>query len=164
LGAARCGLARRPTPGLPPATAGTRAIARSERGPASSAGIPVPAGPVGALAAPARLHPPRLAGAHETREPLRADLLARRPPWPGPDLVDDDDLGHMVLDRLDHHLVLEGRGPDLHPAGLADRRVRDVAVAGDLVAGVDHDDPLAVLVGEDTRGLTQHRRLADAGP
>ena len=27
----------------------------------------------------------------------------------GPDLVDDDDLGHVVLDRLDHHRVLERR-------------------------------------------------------
>ena len=59
------------------------------------------------------------------------------------DLVDDDDLGHVVLDRLDHHLVLERRRPDLHPAGLADGRMRDVAVAGDLVRRVDDHDPLA---------------------
>ena len=51
----------------------------------------------------------------------------------GPDLVDDDDFGHVVLDRLDHHRVLLGRGADLHPARVADARVRDVAVAGDLV-------------------------------
>jgi hypothetical protein len=38
----------------------------------------------------------------------------------------------------------------------------DVAVAGDLVRGIDHDDPLAEVVGEHARGLTQHRRLADA--
>ena len=80
------------------------------------------------------------------------------------DLVDDDDLGHVVLDRLDHHLVLDGRRLDLHPARLADGRMRDVAVAGDLVAGVDDHDPLAHVVGEHTRGLAQHRRLADAGP
>ena len=30
--------------------------------------------------------------------------------------------------------------------------------------GVDHDDPLAEIVGEDPGGLAQHRRLADAGP
>ena len=82
----------------------------------------------------------------------------------GPDLVDDDDLGHVVLDRLDHHLVLERRRADLHPAGLADGRVRDVAVAGDLVAGVDDDDALAHVVGQDAGGLAQHRRLADARP
>ena len=82
----------------------------------------------------------------------------------GADLVDDDDLGHVVLDRLDHHLVLERRRPDLHPARLADGRVRDVAVAGDLVRGVDHDDALAHVVGQDARGLAEHRRLADARP
>ena len=82
----------------------------------------------------------------------------------GPDLVDDDDLGHVVLDRLDHHLVLERRRADLHPAGLADGRVRDVAVAGDLVGRVDDHDPLAEVVGQDTRGLAEHRRLADARP
>ena len=80
----------------------------------------------------------------------------------GADLVDDDDLGHVVLDRLDHHLVLERRRADLHPARLADGRVRDVAVAGDLVAGVDDDDALAHVVGQDAGGLAQHRRLADA--
>ena len=82
----------------------------------------------------------------------------------GPDLVDDDDLGHVVLDRLDHHLVLERRRPDLHPAGLADRRMGDVAVAGDLVRGVDDDDALAEVVGEDAGRLAEHRRLADARP
>ena len=80
----------------------------------------------------------------------------------GPDLVDDDDLGHVVLDRLDHHLVLERRRADLHPARLADGRVRDVAVAGDLVAGVDDDDALAQVVGQHAGRLAQHRGLADA--
>ena len=82
----------------------------------------------------------------------------------GPDLVDDDDLGHVVLDRLDHHLVLERRGSDLHPARLADGRVGDVAVAGDLVARVDDHDPLAHVIGEHAGGLAEHRRLADARP
>ena len=80
------------------------------------------------------------------------------------DLVDDDDLGHVVLDRLDHHLVLHRRRADLHPAGLADGRMRDVAVAGDLVRRVDDDDALADVVGEHPRGLAQHRGLADARP
>ena len=79
-----------------------------------------------------------------------------------PDLVDDDDLGHVVLDRLDHHLVLERGRAHLHPAGLADRGVRDVAVAGDLVRGVDDDDALAEVVGQDAGRLAEHRRLADA--
>jgi hypothetical protein len=82
----------------------------------------------------------------------------------GPDLVDDDHLGHVVLDRLDHHLVLHRRRPDLHPAGLADGWMGDVAVPGDLVRGVDHDDALAEVVGQDAGGLAEHRRLADARP
>ena len=81
-----------------------------------------------------------------------------------PDLVDDDDLGHVVLDRLDHHLVLEAGRAHLHPAGLADGRVRDVAVARDLVGRVHDHDALALLVGEDAGGLAEHGGLADAGP
>ena len=41
--------------------------------------------------------------------------------------------------------------------------MRDVAVAGDLVRGVDDDHALVHLVGEHARDLAQHRRLADAG-
>ena len=70
----------------------------------------------------------------------------------------------MVLDCLDHHLVLHRRGPDLHPAGLADSRVSDIAVARDLVRRVDHDHPLAEVVGQHPGGLAQHRGLADARP
>ena len=81
----------------------------------------------------------------------------------GADLVDDDHLGHVVLHRLDHHRVLLGRGAAPASAARADARVRDVAVAGDLVAGVDHDHPLAEVVGQHAGHLAQHRRLADAG-
>ena len=82
----------------------------------------------------------------------------------GADLVDDDDLGHMVLDRLDHDRVLERRSLDLHPARAADAGVRDVAVAGDLIRGVHDDHALGEVVGEDTRHLAEERRLPDAGP
>ena len=41
--------------------------------------------------------------------------------------------------------------------------MRDVAVAGDLVRGVDHDDALPQIVGEHARDLAQHRGLADTG-
>ena len=81
-----------------------------------------------------------------------------------PDLVDDDDLGHVVLDGLDHHGVLLGRSADLHPPRLADAGMRDVAVAGDLVRRVDDHDPLAEVVGEDAGDLAKHRRLTDARP
>ena len=77
------------------------------------------------------------------------------------DLVDDDDLWHMVLDRLDHHRVLQRRCGDLHPARAADPGMRDIAVAGDLVRGVDDHHSLAHLVGEDSRDLAQKRRLTD---
>jgi hypothetical protein len=40
--------------------------------------------------------------------------------------------------------------------------VRDVAVAGDLVGGVDHHDALAQVVGQDAGRLAQHGGLADA--
>jgi hypothetical protein len=93
----------------------------------------------------------------------RSAIVARPAPRARSDLVDDDDLGHVVLDRLDHHLVLERRRADLHPARLADRRVRDVAVAGDLVAGVDDHHALAHVVGQDAGGLAEHRGLADPG-
>ena len=71
--------------------------------------------------------------------------------------------GHVVLDGLDHHLVLERGGGDLHTAGASNAVVGDVAVAGDLVGGVDDDDAAVVLVGEDAGDLAQHRGLAHAG-
>ena len=42
--------------------------------------------------------------------------------------------------------------------------MRDVAVAGDLVARIDDDDALAEVVGQHAGRLAQHRGLADAGP
>src|SRR5581483_2847564 len=80
------------------------------------------------------------------------------------DLVDDDHLGHVVLDGLDHHGVLERRLRHLHAARLADGRVRDIAVARDLVRRVDDDDALVHVVGQHARDLAQHGRLADARP
>src|SRR5207237_10352 len=81
----------------------------------------------------------------------------------GADLVDDDDLGHVVLDGLDHDGVLQRRSGDLHAARAADPGVWDVAVAGDLVRGVDDDDALPHLVREHARDLAQKCRLPDAG-
>src|SRR5439155_11482207 len=63
----------------------------------------------------------------------------------------------------DHHGVLQLGQGHLHPAGAADGRVRDVAVARDLVGGVDDDDALAELLGEDAGDLAALGRLADAG-
>ena len=80
----------------------------------------------------------------------------------GADLVDDDHLRHVVFDRLDHHAMLGGRGRHLHTPRPPDRRVGDVAIAGDFVGGVDDHHPLAQIVGQHPRGLPQHGRLADA--
>ena len=82
----------------------------------------------------------------------------------GTDFVDDDYLGHVVLDGLDHHLVLQLRGGDLHSPRAANAGMGDIAVAGDLVRRVDDDDALVHFVREEAGDLAQHRRLADAGP
>ena len=82
----------------------------------------------------------------------------------GADLVDDDHLGHVVLDGLDHDRVLLGGGGDLHAPGPAYPCVGDVAVAGDLVGRVDDDHALACVVRQDPGHLAQHGGLADPRP
>src|SRR5579872_1467762 len=81
----------------------------------------------------------------------------------GADLVDDDRLRHVVLDRFDHDRVLIERHVDLHAPGVTDAGVRDISVAGDLVRRVHDDDALAQVARKHTRYFAQHRRLADAG-
>ena len=51
----------------------------------------------------------------------------------GADLIDHDDLGHVVLDRFDHHRVLQHRRLHLHAPRTADARVWNVTVAANLV-------------------------------
>jgi hypothetical protein len=82
----------------------------------------------------------------------------------GPDLVDDDDLGHMVFDGLDHHGVLHRRRRDLHPPRAAHGGMGDIAIAADLIRGIDDHDAFAQIVGEDAGGLAQQRGLAHTGP
>jgi len=81
----------------------------------------------------------------------------------GPDLVDDDDFGHVVLDGLDHDRVLIRGGRNLHAAGAADGGMGDIAVAADFVRGVDDDDALVGVIGEDAGDFAQHGGLANAG-
>ena len=50
----------------------------------------------------------------------------------------------------------------LHAARAADARVRDVAVAADLVGRVDNHDAALVRLAEQARHLADHRRLAHA--
>ena len=70
------------------------------------------------------------------------------------DLIDDDDLRHVVFNRLDHHLMLLLRTGNLHPSGPSDRRVRNIAITSDLIAGVDHNDPALKVIGENPGDLT----------
>ena len=51
----------------------------------------------------------------------------------GTDLIDDDDLGHVVLDRLDHHGMLQQRRLHLHAPRAPNAGMRDIAVAADLI-------------------------------
>ncbi len=67
----------------------------------------------------------------------------------------------MIFNRLDHGLVLVGRVGDLHPSRPANRRVRDISIATNLIAGVDNNHALGL--GQNAGHLTQHRRLAHPG-
>ena len=99
----------------------------------------------------------------DERDAALRDRAARARLGLGADLVDDDDLRHVVLDRLDHHVVLARRVRHLHAPRAADRRVRHVAVAADLVRRVDDHDAPPELLGQHARDLADRRRLADAG-
>ncbi len=79
-------------------------------------------------------------------------------------LVDHYHLRHVVFDRLDHYVML-GRGRrNLHATSAPDRGVRDVAIPGNLVAGVNDNDALAKLIGEHPRSLPEQRGFADSRP
>jgi hypothetical protein len=52
----------------------------------------------------------------------------------------------------------------LHAPGAADPRMRDVAIAGDLVGGVDDDDPPGEVIGQNPRHLPQLGGLAHPRP
>jgi hypothetical protein len=71
-------------------------------------------------------------------------------------------LRHVVLDRLDHDLVLAVRGRDLHAPRAPDARMRHVTIAADLVARVADDDALADRAREQPGYLADRGRLADA--
>ena len=79
----------------------------------------------------------------------------------GADLVDDDHLRHMVLDRFDHHVVLLRGDRYRHAPGVTDAGMRHVAVAGDFVGRIDDHDAFAIFA-QDARALAQHRRFAHA--
>ena len=103
-----------------------------------------------------------MGGAHQLHAAL-GDGPGRGRLQLGADLVDDDDLGHVILHGLDHHGVLLGGGLDLHPPGAPDPGMGDVAVTPDLVGGVDDDHPLALVVAQHPGALAEHGGLPDAG-
>ena len=69
----------------------------------------------------------------------------------------------MVLDRLDHHLVLLRWLLDSEHTRLADGAVGHHAGAGDLVRLVDDHDGVLIVGREQPRELAKHARLADVG-
>ena len=75
-----------------------------------------------------------------------------------PDLVDHDDFRVMVLDRLNHYLMLEHGLTHLHPSGLAHGRVRHIPIAADFIGSIHHNDALAL--GQDAGGFAQQGGLA----
>jgi hypothetical protein len=82
----------------------------------------------------------------------------------GANFVNHDDFGHVVFDCFNHDCVLHrGRG-HLHAARAADRGMRDIAVAADLIRGVNDNDTLVRVIGEDASDFTQHSGLANAWP
>jgi len=70
----------------------------------------------------------------------------------------------MVFNCLDHHRMLLGDAGDLHPSSVADSWVRHVAVSRDFIAGIDDDDALTGLIGEDPGDLSQLSRFPDSRP
>ena len=79
------------------------------------------------------------------------------------DLVNDYDFRHVILDRLDHHVMLEGGRRHLHPSCTAYRGVGNVAVTGYLVRRVHNDDATMSVVRQNSCHLAQHSSLADSG-
>jgi hypothetical protein len=82
----------------------------------------------------------------------------------GPDLVDYDDLGHVIFDGFDHDRMLHFGLGHLHSPGAANSGVGNVAVAGDFIRRIDDYDSLLQVIGEDSGRLTQQRGLANARP
>ncbi len=57
--------------------------------------------------------------------------------------VNNDDLGHVILHCFNHHGMLFGRSSYLHSPGVPDGRMRNVAISGNLIRGVDYDNSLS---------------------
>src|SRR5262245_36197209 len=79
------------------------------------------------------------------------------------DLVDNDDLGHVIFNGLDHHGVLQIRPRNLHSPARTNARVCDIAVTTNFVGCIDDNDALHQLGGQDTGTFSQQCSLSDTG-
>jgi len=70
----------------------------------------------------------------------------------------------VVLDGFDHDGVLELWFGYLHAASAPDACVRNVAISGYFVGGIDDYDPLLEVIGEHSGRFAQQRGLANSGP
>ncbi len=75
-------------------------------------------------------------------------------------LIDNDDLGHVVLYRLDHHRVLFDSARHLHAACPADTGVRNISITCDFVRGIHYDYTFICFVREDASYFTQQGGFA----
>ncbi len=80
------------------------------------------------------------------------------------DLVDHDHFWHVVLHRLNHDSVLLLGGGNLHAPSATDGGVRDIAIAGDLIRGIDDDHTFMQVVSENPSDLAKHGSFANAWP
>ena len=77
-------------------------------------------------------------------------------------LVDDNDLGHVVLHCLDHDRMLFAWALHLHTASTTDARVSNIPVTGYFIGGINNNHTLLHLVGQHTSSLAEHGCLTDA--
>src|SRR2546423_831838 len=66
----------------------------------------------------------------------------------------------MVLNRLDHHCMLQRGISHLHAPSMPYSLMRNITVTGNLVRSIDDHDALSI-VAQDAGAFTKHRRLPD---
>jgi hypothetical protein len=98
-------------------------------------------------------------GGHQNHTPL-SDGTGGLGLQLGTNLIDNDHFRHVVFHRLNHHLVLQLRASNLHPAGPANGRMRNVAITGDLIACIYYYHPLIELISQHPGDLAQGGGLA----
>jgi len=69
----------------------------------------------------------------------------------------------VIFNRLDHHLMLKFGPGHLHAPGTTDRWMWNVSITSDFIAGVDHNDPLVQIIGQDTGNFPESCGFAHTG-